>query len=205
MLSSVAERFSRLIQRYLPDAFIIAVLITLVVLIVGIALNPTEPQVILQGWGDGFWSYLAFTMQMVLLLMTGMTLASVPFINRGLTRLASIVKKPWQGYVLTLHEANNGPQSTYHEEKRAVHTIGYAKYIAEKGLVKYNQFQKSPNQFNAKTSKLPIKEADNRYRIGMLKSEKDDENLAIACAYVAHYENWTRFHFLQEYFEDYVI
>lgn len=101
MLSSVADRFSRLIQRYLPDAFVIAVLITLVVLLIGIALNPTEPQVILQGWGDGFWTYLAFTMQMVLLLMTGMTLASVPFINRGLIRLASLAKKPWQGYVLT--------------------------------------------------------------------------------------------------------
>src|SRR5690606_25559685 len=36
-----------------------------------------------------------------LLLMTGMTLASVPFINRGLIRLASLAKKPWQGYVLT--------------------------------------------------------------------------------------------------------
>src|SRR5699024_6333963 len=63
--------------------------------------NPTEPKVILQGWGDGFWSYLAFTMQMVLLLMTGMTLASVPFISRGLAKLASVAKKPWQGYVLT--------------------------------------------------------------------------------------------------------
>ena len=101
MLSSVADRFSRLIRRYLPDAFVIAVLITLVVLLIGIVLNPTEPQVILQGWGDGFWTYLAFTMQMVLLLMTGMTLASVPFINRGLIRLASLAKKPWQGYVLT--------------------------------------------------------------------------------------------------------
>ncbi|MFA1820406.1 short-chain fatty acid transporter [Virgibacillus oceani] len=101
MLSSIADRFSRLIQRYLPDAFVIAVLMTLIILLAGLALNPTEPTVVLKGWGDGFWSYLSFAMQMVLLLMTGMTLASVPFINRGLTRLASLAKKPWQGYLLT--------------------------------------------------------------------------------------------------------
>lgn len=88
-----------------------------------------------------------------------------------------------------LHEANNGPQSTYHEKERAVHTIGYAKYIAEKGIVKQNPYQQIKGQFNAKTSDLPIAEVDQRYRIGMLKSKNDDDPLATACAYVAHYEN----------------
>lgn len=88
-----------------------------------------------------------------------------------------------------LHEANNGPQSTYHESERAVNTIGYAKFIAEKGIVKYNQFQNSKDQFNAKTSDLPFAKIDDRYRIGMLKSKDGDDKLAIACAYVAHYEN----------------
>lgn len=88
-----------------------------------------------------------------------------------------------------LHEANNGLQSTYHEEERAVNTIGYAKFIAEKGIVKHNQFQNSNNQFNAKTSNLPFADIDERYRIGMLKRKNDDEKLAIACAYVSHYEN----------------
>ncbi len=88
-----------------------------------------------------------------------------------------------------LHEVNNGPQSTYHEEERAIHAIGYAKYIAEKGIVKQNQFQLSENQFVAKTSKLPIEKLDNRHRVGMLKATNDDDKLATACAYVAHYEN----------------
>jgi len=87
-----------------------------------------------------------------------------------------------------LHEANNGPQSAYHEAERAVNTIGYAIYIAEKGIVKNNQLQNSKGQFNVKTSKLPFAEVDNCYRIGMLKSKQDDEKLAVACAYVAHYE-----------------
>ncbi|WHY82231.1 YheC/YheD family protein [Siminovitchia fortis] len=88
-----------------------------------------------------------------------------------------------------LHEANNGPQSTYHEEARAVNTIGYAIYIAENRIVKHNQFQNSPKQFNVKTSSLPFAKVDSRYRIGMLKSKNEDDKLAVACAYVAHYEN----------------
>lgn len=90
-----------------------------------------------------------------------------------------------------LHEANNGPQTTYHEKERAVNTIGYAKYIAKNGIVKSNQFTMDEGQFNAKTSKLPFAEIDERYRIGMLKAKnsEEDEKLAIACAYVAHYED----------------
>ncbi len=101
MLSRIADRFSKIVQRYLPDAFVIAVLMTIVVLLIGLAMNPSEPKVIFKAWGDGFWTYLAFTMQMVLLLMTGMTLASVPFINKGLTKIAALAKKPWQAYLLT--------------------------------------------------------------------------------------------------------
>src|SRR5690625_3294488 len=88
-----------------------------------------------------------------------------------------------------LHEANNGPQSTYHENERAVNTIGYAKYIATNGIVKQNQFSMDEGQFSAKKSTLPFAEVNNRYRIGMLKSEEEDDKLAVACAYVANYEN----------------
>src|SRR5699024_12854481 len=39
-----------------------------------------------------------------------------------------------------LHEANNGPQSTYHENERAVNTIGYEKYIATNDIDNKNQY-----------------------------------------------------------------
>lgn len=101
MLANLARRFSNIIQRYLPDAFVIAVLITLLVLIIGILMNPSEPIQIFQAWGDGFWTYLAFTMQMVVLLMTGMTLAAVPFIERALSKVAKLANAPWKAYLIT--------------------------------------------------------------------------------------------------------
>ncbi|MEH7443449.1 TIGR00366 family protein [Bacillus sp. JJ1122] len=101
MLSSIADRLSRGVQRFLPDAFVIAVLLTLFVFIVGFFTNPAEPITLVKSFGDGFWVYLAFTMQMVLLLMTGMVLASVPFVKRGLESLASLANTPNKAYVLT--------------------------------------------------------------------------------------------------------
>ncbi|MDV2686027.1 TIGR00366 family protein [Alkalihalophilus lindianensis] len=101
MLNRVADRFSRVIQRFLPDAFVIAVLLTIIVLAVAIMFNPSEPVQIFQAWGDGFWTYLAFTMQMVLLLLTGMVLASIPFISKGLRSLANFANTPTKAYLLT--------------------------------------------------------------------------------------------------------
>jgi len=88
-----------------------------------------------------------------------------------------------------LHEANNDPGATFHEHRRAIHTIGYAKYIAEQGIVKHSPFEKTEGQFDANTSDLPVASIDHRHRIGMLKGKNDDDRLALACAYVAHYEN----------------
>lgn len=91
-----------------------------------------------------------------------------------------------------LHEVNNGPQSTFHEKERAKNTIGYAIYIAKNGIVHTNEFTDVPDmkgQFNAKTSNLNWADLDSKPKIGMLISGKEDLELAIACAYVAKYEN----------------
>ncbi|MGG1400975.1 TIGR00366 family protein [Bacillus salipaludis] len=101
MLNRIAGRFSKGVEKYLPDAFVIAVLMTLLVFVLGFFMKPSEPIELFQSFGDGFWVYLAFTMQMVLLLMTGMALASVPAIGGGLEKLASLAKTANQAYVLT--------------------------------------------------------------------------------------------------------
>src|SRR5690625_1645341 len=97
-----------------------------------------------------------------------------------------------------LHEANNGPESTYHEKERAVHTIGYAKYIAENGIVltnQYDQLKFSKNQFNSKTSKLDLFEDREKVNIGMLIPENEVNQLTVASAYVAKYEDANFFYF----------
>jgi short-chain fatty acids transporter len=101
MLNRIANRFSKLVERFLPDAFVIAVLMTIFVFVLGFFMKPTEPLELFKSFGDGFWVYLAFTMQMVLLLMTGMALASVPMIQHFLKTLSSFAKTANQAYILT--------------------------------------------------------------------------------------------------------
>lgn len=101
MLNRISERFSTVIGRYLPDAFVIAVIMTLFVFILGFITTPNDPLELFQSYGDGFWVYLAFTMQMVLLLMTGMVLASVPFIRKGLEAISAKTNTATKAYLLT--------------------------------------------------------------------------------------------------------
>lgn len=51
MLASIADRLSRLVQRYLPGAFVIAVLLTLLVFGIGIFLKPAEPLSLVKSFG----------------------------------------------------------------------------------------------------------------------------------------------------------
>ncbi|MGG0241042.1 short-chain fatty acid transporter [Bacillus rhizoplanae] len=101
LLTKCADVFSRWSQKYVPDAFVIAVLLTFFVFIVAFFMNPSKPYAIVKSWGDGFWTYLTFTMQMVLLMVTGMTLASVSFINKGLQSMAKLANTPQRAYILT--------------------------------------------------------------------------------------------------------
>ncbi|MGG1576181.1 short-chain fatty acid transporter [Fictibacillus sp. NRS-1165] len=101
LFTRLANVLSNWSHKYVPDAFVIAVLLTLFVLLIGVFMHPSEPMSIIKSWGDGFWAYLAFTMQMVLLMVTGMALASVPFLNKGLQSIARLANTPQKAYILT--------------------------------------------------------------------------------------------------------
>lgn len=85
-----------LVQKYLPDPFLFAIGLTIIVFILGIIVTGQGPLDMVVHWGNGVWSLLAFSMQMVLVLVTGHTLASAPLIKKGLNKLASIPKTPPQ-------------------------------------------------------------------------------------------------------------
>lgn len=90
----------RLVQRYLPDAFLFAVILTFIVFLAGIFINGKTPMEMVNFWGSGFWGLLSFTMQMVMILITGHTLANTNICKRGLNALASLAKTPGQAIVL---------------------------------------------------------------------------------------------------------
>jgi short-chain fatty acids transporter len=84
------------VQKYLPDPFLFAAILTFIVFLAGVFVTDQSPLAMIVHWGDGFWGLLAFSMQMALVLVTGHTLANAPIIKKGLRKLASIPKTPMQ-------------------------------------------------------------------------------------------------------------
>lgn len=78
--------------KYMPDANIFAVVLTIIALILGITLAKQTPVQMIGHWGKGFWELLAFAMQMALIVVTGSAIANSPIVKKGIRRLASIPK-----------------------------------------------------------------------------------------------------------------
>lgn len=74
----------------MPSPLLFAIILTYVVFAAGLAFTSTGPFEIVQSWFDGFWAFLQFSMQMVLILMTGFVVAYHPRVNAGLRRLTSL-------------------------------------------------------------------------------------------------------------------
>ncbi len=90
----------KLVQNYLPDPFLFCIMITIVIFISGIIFTGQGPMDMVVHWSGGFWSLLAFAMQMALVLVLGHTLASAPSFKKVLTRLAKIPKTPTKAILM---------------------------------------------------------------------------------------------------------
>jgi short-chain fatty acids transporter len=100
MLDRAARPFVKLVERYLPDPFIFVLILTLVAFAAAIIVEGHGPMAVIEMWGQGFWNLLSFSMQMLLVLVTGFMLASTPLVRNILNRLASLAKTPGQAIVL---------------------------------------------------------------------------------------------------------
>jgi len=100
MIRSLSNFFTGIMQRWLPDAFIIAIILTFVVLIGGVLGEGHTPAKMAQFWGDGVWNLLVFSMQVTITLVTGSVLAQTTVVKKGLQKLASLAKTPGQAIML---------------------------------------------------------------------------------------------------------
>ena len=84
----------KLVQRFLPDAFVFCIILTIVVFIAAMPVAGMNPIEVANAWGSGVWNLLLFSMQMALVLVLGSALANAPAIKSIIVKLASIPKKP---------------------------------------------------------------------------------------------------------------
>lgn len=110
MISALGLRISAVFRRTAPDPFVLAILLTLLTAILALAIgdfpgkNPEESRiaVLINVWrGDkGLWTFLAFSMQMCLILVTGHVLATTPPVRRLIDLLAGVPRSTAQAAAL---------------------------------------------------------------------------------------------------------
>lgn len=84
----------KLVQRFLPDAFVFCIILTIIVFIAAMPVAGMNPIEVANAWGSGVWGLLAFSMQMALVLVLGSALANAPAIKKLIVKLAGVPKKP---------------------------------------------------------------------------------------------------------------
>ncbi len=94
MFKKITNGCVNLVQRFLPDAFVFCIILTIVVFIAAMPVTGMGPIAVAAAWGDGVWNLLLFSMQMALVLVLGSALASAPPVKKLIVRLASVPKKP---------------------------------------------------------------------------------------------------------------
>ena len=81
-------------ERWVPDAFIFALMATVLVIVAGVTATPATPMQIVDAWGRGFWELIPFTLQMALIIITGHVLATSPPMARLIRTIAGWPRTP---------------------------------------------------------------------------------------------------------------
>ena len=96
-----AQTFNGWLGRFVPHSFLYAIFFTFIAYLMGIFVAYQGPFDMVKFWVNGFWSFLGFAMQMVLMISTGFSVASIPWGQKILRYVAGIPKTP-RGAVMFL-------------------------------------------------------------------------------------------------------
>ncbi len=88
-MQKLGQRLSALAEKYLPDPFLLALLLTFLAAFLAFLMTDSSPRVILVSWRGGLWDLLGFGMQMSLILVFGHALADAPVSRLGIRWLAN--------------------------------------------------------------------------------------------------------------------
>lgn len=105
-MKAITSFFDRIVQRYLPDAFLFAIILTIIVFLLGMGIMGSSPVEMIDYWGTGFWDLLTFAMQMSLIVVTGYILASTPLVRNILKKISTLANTPGQAILLVTFVAS---------------------------------------------------------------------------------------------------
>lgn len=104
IMQSLTALCVRYVERLMPDPYLFAVILTvLVAAMVALLVPGATPSGMLKAWYSGVWgsqNIFTFAFQMVLILVTGYTLAEAPVLKRAIVHIASKPNNQVQGALL---------------------------------------------------------------------------------------------------------
>lgn len=102
MIHKLGGKFTRLFLNYMPNAFVFAILLTLITAFGAFIWLDASPMKIITSWYDGFFDLLGFAMQITLIVITGFSIALSPIVKRSIDYLARYINSPGQVYFLVV-------------------------------------------------------------------------------------------------------
>ena len=103
MFKKIVNGCVNVVNRWLPDPFLFAVILTIVVFVAAMIATGLSPIAMVNAWGatTGFWSLLSFSMQMALVLVLGSAMASAKPVKKLLGKLAGLAHNNFQAILIT--------------------------------------------------------------------------------------------------------
>ena len=98
MLRAVARPLVNIVERWMPNALVFAIVLTFVVALMALGLTDSGPATIIRGWGDGLAGLLDFIAQIAIVLVLGYTLAHTGPVERMLQVIARFPRTPAMAY-----------------------------------------------------------------------------------------------------------
>lgn len=93
-MQKITAFFTELMRKYLPDPFVFAIGLTLLTMVLAVLVQGQGVVALTNAWGKGFWTLLAFTTQMAVILTMGYVLATAPLTEKLLDRIVAKVSEP---------------------------------------------------------------------------------------------------------------
>jgi short-chain fatty acids transporter len=100
MIRHLSRPLVYMVDRFLPDPYVLVLVLTVVVMVCAVIFEGQSPLAVVQMWGDGFWSLLQFSMQMLFVLVAGFMMASTPPVRRLLASMARRATSPQSAIVM---------------------------------------------------------------------------------------------------------
>ncbi|MEZ4460021.1 MAG: TIGR00366 family protein [bacterium] len=104
MIARIGERLARLAERWVPDPFVLSLVLSAIVAFVAVGFGsavsalPVSERVgvLAKGWYAELWNagLMKFALQMCIVLITGHAIATTKFVQSALARIASMVTSP---------------------------------------------------------------------------------------------------------------